>query len=108
MTKNTSFLFVAAGLSALLASACATPTVVDAQQPGDRNLTCAQIDQQIAEAAEFEEEAREERGVTGTNVAAAVFFPLGLVGTYMNTEEAIDAARERREHLSDLYEEKGC
>lgn len=101
-------LFATAGAVALMVSACATPTVVDAEQPGDARLSCAQINEQIEEAAEFEEEARDERGVTGTNVAAAVFFPLGLVGTYMNTEEAIDAARDRREHLSELYEDKGC
>jgi hypothetical protein len=105
---NRIVLAAAAAVSIVSVTACATPTVVDAEQPGDMNLTCAQLQDQIDEARDFEEEAREERGVTGTNVAAAVFFPLGLVGTYMNTEEAIDAARDRREHLSEIYDNKGC
>ncbi len=96
-------LAAAAGLSA-----CATPTVVDTEQPTDRRLSCTELIEQIEEAAEFEEEAREERGVTGTNVAAAVFFWPGLVGTYMNTEEAIEAAQDRREHPQEIYDEKGC
>ena len=105
--RKTGFLSAAGG-AGFLVSACVTPTVVDAEQPGDARLSCAEIESQIAEAAEFEEEAREDRGVNSTNVAAAVFFWPGLVGTYMNTEEAIEAAEERREHLTELYEAKGC
>jgi len=105
---NRKLIVAVAALAGLTVTACATPTVVDAEQPGDMNLSCTQLQNQISEAREFEEEAREERGVTGTNVAAAVFFPLGLVGTYMNTEEAIDAARDRREHLAEIYDNKGC
>ena len=105
--KKSALVAVVSG-AALFASACATPTVVDAEQPGDANLSCAQIESQIAEAREFEEEAREDRGVNSTNVAAAVFFWPGLVGTYLNTEEAIEAAQDRREHLGQLYEAKGC
>ena len=99
------------GVAALLAmstAACATPEVVDSEQAGDRNLSCAELLEQIEEAQDFADEAREERGVTGTNVAAAVFFWPGLVGTYMNTEEAIEAAQDRREHLQEIYEEKNC
>ena len=102
-------LTIATATSALLMlSACATPTVVDAEQAGDMQLSCGQLLAQIEEAEEFEERAREDRGVNGTNVAAAVFFPLGLVGTYLNTEEAIEAAEDRREHLTEIYENKGC
>ncbi len=89
-------------------SACATPDVVNVRQAGDSRLTCEQIVEEIEVAEEFRAEAREERGVTGTNVAAAVFFPIGLVGTYMNTEEAMEAAEDRREHLEEMYEDKGC
>ncbi|WBQ09070.1 hypothetical protein L2D01_09200 [Hyphomonadaceae bacterium ML37] len=101
-------LIAAAGAAALFVSACATPRVVEAQQAGDRNLSCAEIMQQIDEARQFEEAARDDRSVNTTNVAAAVFFWPALVGTYMNTEEAIEAAQDRREHLNRLYENKGC
>ena len=98
----------AAAILAMSAAACATPEVVDSRQATDAQLSCAELLSEIDEAEEFRSEAREERGVTGTNVAAAVFFPLGLVGTYMNTEEAIEAAEERIEHLEEIYEEKNC
>ncbi|MEO1040495.1 MAG: hypothetical protein AAFX09_13230 [Pseudomonadota bacterium] len=105
--KNVYFV-AGATLLALSVSACATPEVVDVRQPGDRNLTCAQLEDQIDAASNFEEDARDERGVTGENIAAAVFFWPGLIATYANTEDAIDAAEDRRDHLMAIYEDKGC
>ena len=93
---------------ALAVSACATPQVVQVQQPGDRSMSCEQLRAGIEEANRFETEARSERGVTGTNVAAAILFWPALAGTYMNTEEAMDAAKARRDHLSALSREKNC
>ncbi|SIR86055.1 hypothetical protein SAMN02745664_10471 [Moraxella cuniculi DSM 21768] len=59
-------------------------------------------------AKEFEQKARAERKVTGKNIAAALFFWPALIGTYSNTEEAINAAKERQVNLTNLYEQKGC
>jgi hypothetical protein len=89
-------------------SACATPEVVQVTQVGDEAMACEQLEAGIVEAQRFERDAREERGVTGTNVAAAILFVPGLVGTYMNTDEAIDAARDRQELLTDIHQKKGC
>lgn len=98
----------ALALSALFLSACATPDVVSVRQIGDEDMSCGQLGSAIADTERFEKEAREDRKVTGKNVAAAVFFWPALIGTAMNTEEAIDAAKERRERLLRIYEEKGC
>jgi hypothetical protein len=95
-----SFLIVLAG--------CATPTVVDTRKTGDSLLTCDQIKLEIAEAERFDREARKERTVTGTNVVAAVFFWPALLGTYSNTEQAINAAKERKENMFKLADSKGC
>lgn len=92
----------------LALSACASPTVVTERQAGDQNLTCDQLIVAMREAQQFEEDARDDRGVTGTNVAAVVFFWPGLLGTYANTADAIDAARDRQEYLNDLYTQKNC
>jgi len=89
-------------------SGCASPTVVETKQINDPNLTCPNITTQIEEAEAFEKKAREERKVTGTNVAAAVLFWPALLGTYSNTEDAIKAAQERKQYLISLYEKKGC
>ncbi len=62
----------------------------------------------MKEAEEFRLKAEREKGVTGKNVAAAVFFWPAMLGTYANAEEAIKAAEDRKRHLMDIYRDKGC
>jgi hypothetical protein len=100
--------FMCAASVAAVLSACATPEVVQVDQVGDSALTCEQLQAAIADANRFEQQARQERGVTGTNVAAAILFWPALAGTYVNTEEAIDAAQARRDRLTAIYRQKGC
>ena len=87
---------------------CASPTVVQSRRVTDVDLTCEQLKVQIAEAEEFEAKARKERGVTGTNVAAVILFPLGLLATYKNTEDAIEGAKERQKSLYAISKGKSC
>jgi hypothetical protein len=91
-----------------LLSACATPEVVQTKQASDSNMNCQQLKAAYVEAQEFEQKARQERGVTGKNVAAAILFWPALLGTYSNTEEAINAAKERQKHLEKIAGNKGC
>ncbi|MDO4440680.1 MAG: hypothetical protein Q4B81_00680 [Moraxella sp.] len=95
------------GITAIL-SACATPHVVETTKINDHQLSCSQLKSEIAAAKKFEQEARDERKVTGKNVAAALFFIPALFATYANTEEAIDAAKERQAKLTDIYNKKQC
>jgi hypothetical protein len=97
-----------AAIVVLALQGCATPHVVETKKVSDNQLTCDEIVAQIEEADRFEAEARGERKVTGKNVAAALLFWPALIGTYANTEEAIDAARERKLNLNALYEKKKC
>ena len=91
-----------------LLSACASPTVVQQRQAYDADMNCVQLKEAYAEAQDFEAKARKERGVTGTNVAAAVFFWPAMIGTYKNTEDAIEAAKKRQSHLEKIAENKQC
>ena len=49
-----------------------------------------------------------EKGVTGTNVAAAIFFWPAMFVTYGNANDAIDAAKDRKDYLIRLADKKGC
>jgi hypothetical protein len=51
---------------------------------------------------------RKKNGITGTNVAAAVIFWPAIIGTYANANDAIKAAKARKEHLVALSTKKGC
>ena len=104
MTKN---IFIITMLILFL-NACASPKVVNVRKINDDKLTCKQIKEEIAEADRFEDKARSEKGVTATNAAAVLFFWPALIATYDNVGDAIEAAKDRKDHLYRLSEEKEC
>lgn len=99
-------------LSALAAatvlSGCACPDVVERSKPTDYSLNCDQIKGEIEICERARREAMSEKGLTGTNVAAVLFFWPGLIATHMNVNDAVKALNERIDHLNRLYLEKKC
>jgi hypothetical protein len=87
---------------------CASPKVVATKQVGDENMNCVDLKKAYEEALDFENKARKEREITGTNVAAAVIFWPALLGTYSNSKDAIEAAKERANYLTKIAESKNC
>ena len=55
----------------------------------------------------FKKDAEGEKGVTGGNAARLLFWP-AIVGTYMNANEAIAAADNRKVHLANIMTQKNC
>jgi len=86
---------------------CASPTVVQSVKPGDDGLSCAQLQNEFADAERFKKEAQGEKGVTGGNVARLLFWPT-IIGTYMNANEAISAADNRLVNLNNLMSRGNC
>ncbi len=97
-----------AALMGIMLAGCATPHVVERNKLTDTQLSCTQIQDEIAEADRYRQEAESEKGVTGKNVAAAVFFWPAAVATHMNSDKAIDAAEDRKDNLIVLYRDRGC
>ena len=62
----------------------------------------------MAESDRFRSDAQKEKGMTGTNVAAVIFFWPAMIGTYANANEAIAAADTRKSNLMALYNQKKC
>ena len=99
--------FLAAATLAALAG-CATPHVVQPSKITDSALSCNLLNSEMAEADRFRADAVKEKGVTGTNVAAVVFFWPAMIGTYSNANDAIAAADARKTNLMAIYKEKRC
>lgn len=94
-------------VTAVLAiSGCASSPKVQVVQAGDHNLTKSQLTQEIARLDEANKEVDSKKGVTGTNVAAALLFWPGLVYTHMDANEATRLIDQRRNHLTALYNQK--
>ena len=89
-------------------AACAKPTVIDVVMPGDEELNCGQLKNAYAETQRLKREADGVKGVTGGNTARAILFWPAIVGTYMNSNEAIQAADSRAVHLRNVMRNKKC
>ena len=90
-------------------ASCATPHVVSVVGPNDNNMTCSQLDSEIAIASNYKRDARAEKSLgTATNVGALFFWLPGMVATQMNANDAIKAADNRINHLARLKAKKNC
>jgi hypothetical protein len=89
-------------------SACARSVAVERRKIGDADLSCSQLLSEIQEADKFRKAAEDNKGLTGTNAAAVVFFWPALFMTYSDANEAIRAADERKANLTKLYSDKQC
>ena len=92
----------------VLLNGCATPTVVQTVKPGDSGLSCAQLQNEFADAERFRMAADAEKSVTGGNVVRALFFWPAILGTAANANEAIAAADSRKVGLANLMNQKNC
>lgn len=70
-------------------------------------MSCAQLQNEYADAENLKKEAGDVKGVTGGNVARLLFWP-SIIGTYMNANEAIAAADNRKVHLVNQMNQKNC
>ena len=89
-------------------SGCATPHVVQSVKTTDISMNCRQLEMEMSEADRLREAAEKEKGMTGTNVAAVLFFWPAMIGTYSNANQAMAAADTRKAHLMGIYSQKKC
>jgi hypothetical protein len=79
-------------------------TVVQSMQKKDKNLSCKELLLEMNEADFYRNMAHKNRGLKLKNV----LMPLGYVSTYMNSEDAIEAADARVSYLDKIYEIMHC
>ena len=92
----------------LALGACATPHVVDIVQPNDEQLSCVGLQNEVDELEGFIEEAKSEKGVNWSNAGRLLVFPIGILATYENASEAINAANQREVYLRGIMSKKNC
>lgn len=89
-----------------LVCGCATSPKMQVVQAGDNHLTKTQLVAEMSKLDMAQQEIDSKKGVTGTNVAAALFWLPGLAYTYYDAGEATRMISERRSHLTALYNQK--
>ena len=87
---------------------CATSQKIQVVQPGDHNLSCDAIKEELAKLSKAEADIESKKGITGTNVAGALFWLPGLAYTYYDAGEATRLVNDRRSGMTALYNSKNC
>ena len=87
---------------------CATTQKITVVQPGDQKLSCSQLQSELTKLDQAQHQVDSNKGATGTNVAAALFWLPGLAYTYYDAGQAAQAISDRRSHLTRLYNDKNC
>lgn len=104
MIKKTSIAIIS---SLILLSACSSDKsshAVKALQKKDKKLSCKEILLEMNEADFYKKMAYKNKGPRLKNV----LMPLGYISTYMDAEEAINAADARVDYLDKIYDIMRC
>jgi chorismate synthase len=99
---------MAIACATLSLGACATNQKVSTNQLSDAGLTCAQITSQDKDLDAVLEKAKHNKGVSGANVAAVLFFWPAAIGNYMDADKAEELVVKRKAVLADLHKAKSC
>ena len=91
-----------------LLGGCATSKKVQVVQAGDNKMSCEQLKNELGKLDQAEQNVDEKKGVTGTNVAAALFWLPGLAYTYYDAGQATQAIQDRRSQLTKQYNDRDC
>ena len=103
------YVVIATGcMLAMIMTGCATSQKVKTVEIGDDRLTCTELRSELKKLDEAKANIDEKKGVTGTNVAAFLFWLPGLAYTYYDASQAEEAIEDRRSNLNTLYNQKEC
>ena len=99
---------IVAFATAALLGGCATSQKIQVIQPGDPNLSCEALKGEISKLDTAQADIDSKKGMTGTNVAAALFWLPGLAYTYYDAGEAQRLISDRKSGLTNIYNNKKC
>jgi len=92
----------------MVVSGCVSTQTVSEKQVNDADLTCDSIATRIGEVRAARSYAKANKGVSGANVAAALFFWPALLVNNSNTTSMIKSMDARETVLVGYYEQKQC
>ena len=93
---------------AFLMAGCSTSKKMKTVEIGDNKMTCGEMRSELRRLDDAAANVDDKKGVTGTNVAAFLFWLPGLAYTYYDASQAEEAIDNRRSHINELYNKHGC
>lgn len=98
---------IALFLAGLMLASCAPQYAASASKP-DAELSCSDILTEIARAKSASDDASKNRGLSGQNIAWAIFFLPGVLANEYTNDQVHQKAAERITELNRLYTGKNC
>jgi len=102
------FRALAIGAVAISLTGCVSTRTISEKQIGDSTLACAEIADRVGELNALKAYSEKESGVSGKNVAAALFFWPAIIGNQMNAGDNIESINKRKTALIGHYESRNC
>ncbi len=90
----------------LTLAGCVSSKTIPTVLPSDYSLTCEQLQYELTNLGAKFEEAKDESGVTGKNVALAIVFWPGIIVNEVQANKNEESVNKRVEHLSRLYADR--
>jgi len=106
--KMNKYLVLSFCVVGILLGGCATSKKMKSVEIGDSKMSCGEMRSELKRIDDAEASVEDKKGVTGTNVAAFLFWLPGLAYTYYDAGQAENAINERRSHINKLYNDHGC
>lgn len=95
-------------IAAVALAGCTSTQRINVMQPGDRALTCAQLQDQFVQLDAIKRDGQRDQGVNVANAAALFVFWPAIAGNYLSARDSIKLAEERHMHLMSYYDAKSC
>ena len=93
-------------IGAFALTACVSNKTIQTVQIGDEEKSCPELKSELQTLGVKFEEAKDESGVTGKNVALAIFFWPGIIVNESQAGKNQESIDRRVTHLSGLYNSK--
>jgi hypothetical protein len=108
MYRSLKISVLAAIVTTSVLTGCATSEKIQVTQIGDDSLSCGAIQAEIVKLDASKANIDSKKGVTGTNVAAALFWLPGLAYTYYDAGQAEKLITDRKSALTQKFNSKKC
>lgn len=93
-------------LSLFIVSGCVSDQQVVVAQYDDGNKNCEQLKYELNSLGAKFEDARDDSGLTGKNVALGIFFWPGIIVNENQSKKNASSVNDRIAHLNRLYSDK--
>ncbi len=108
MQSSMKKLVLASVVASSLLTGCATSEKIQVTQMGDDSLSCGAIQAEMGKLDASKANIDSKKGMTGTNVAAALFWLPGLAYTYYDAGQAEQLITDRKSALTQRFNNKKC